>query len=459
MKVCKFGGSSLADAPRVSQVCDIVLADPARRIVVVSAPGKRQSGDTKVTDLLIACAERRLAGVSADTEVAAVIERFALIQQALKLPQSVAREIANDLRARVNGSLEHRARFVDALKAAGEDNCAKLVAAELRRRGADAHYVNPREAGLLLTEEYGNAQIIRSSYDSLAKLKERPGITVFPGFFGYTRSGEVVTFPRGGSDITGAILATAVGAEVYENFTDVDSVFSADPRLVPNAKPIPELTYREMRELSYAGFTVLHDEAIYPAVLKGIPICVKNTHRPDLPGTRIVPERQYRHGDVVGVASDVGFCTLFVSKYLMNREVGFGRRLLQILEDESLSFEHMPSGVDNLSVILREKDFDKETEARVLNRIRSDLKVDDVEVERGLALIMIVGEGMRYMIGMAARTTQAFEEAGVNIEMINQGSSEVSMMFGVKAEDRERAVRSLYDAFFETQAPGDAGRP
>ena len=272
---------------------------------------------------------------------------------------------------------------------------------------------------------------------------------MFPGFFGYTRKGEIVTFPRGGSDITGSILAAAIKAAVYENFTDVDSVCAVDPDIAPDVTPIPELTYREMRELSYAGFGVLHDEAIIPAVRAGIPICIKNTNQPEAPGTMIVAEREHKVGHAVGIAGSAGFCTIFASKYLMNREIGFGRRFLQIFEEEGLSFEHMPSGVDNISIILREKDMDASTEKRALNRIKMELGANDITVERDLALIVIVGEGMRYAVGVAAKATRALSDAGVNIEMINQGSSEISIMFGVKATDRNRAIHSLYKAFFQ----------
>lgn len=454
MKVCKFGGSSLANARQVGKVCDLVAADPERRVVVVSAPGRSPEHPTKVTDLLIACGRERLAGRSGEAELTAVVERFRLIQQRLGLPDGLTEAIARDLRARTEADRTHRERYLDTLKAAGEDYCARIVAAELDRRGLPARYLSPRDAGLLLSEEYGNAQILPESYERLSRLREADGIIVFPGFFGYTLRGEVVTFPRGGSDITGAVLAAAVQAEVYENFTDQDSVFAADPRVVPDAVPISELTYREMRELSYAGFGILHEEAIVPAIRAGVPIHIRNTNRPEAPGTRIVLHRAPQAGTVVGIAAADGFCTVFLSKYLMNREIGFGRRLLQILEEEALSYEHMPSGIDNLSVILREETLDSATERRVLDRIRRELTPDDVEVERGLALIMVVGEGMRYAVGLAARATRALAEAGVNLEMINQGSSEISMMFGVKAADRVRAVQALYRTFFASSDGG-----
>jgi aspartate kinase len=452
IKVCKFGGSSLSDAERIGKVCDIVVSDPERRIVVVSAPGKRDRSDRKITDMLIECAEKALNGESFAEAKSQIVERFAAIQKALGLPEDLVREIERDLDARLTADTGHKARFMDSLKAAGEDNCAKLVTRALNMKGLDAHYLNPKDAGLLLSDEYGNAQLLPESYDNLAALREARGVTVFPGFFGYTREGEVVTFPRGGSDITGSILAAAVKADVYENFTDVDTVCAIDPGLEPDVQPIPQLTYREMRELSYAGFGVLHDEAIIPAVRAGIPICIKNTLAPDLPGTLITPTRQDVTGQPVGIAYTEGFVSFLLSKYLMNREIGFGRKVLQIVEDEGIGFEHMPSGIDTLSIILREDDVDSATEKRMIQRFTDELNVSDCVVERGLALIMLAGEGMIHQVGTAATAARALAEAGVNIEMLDQGASEISIMFGVKGADAQKAVRSLYRAFFTRSA-------
>ena len=448
MKVCKFGGTSMADAGQIRKVCEIVLSDPERRLVVVSAPGKRSKTDTKVTDLLIALAEKCLAGGPADRELAAVADRYGQIACDLGLGDALRKRIEGDLKARMASDRSHRGQFLDTLKAAGEDNCAKLVAEYLKSTGHQARYVSPKDAGLLLTHEFGNARVLPESYANLAKLRDLAGITIFPGFFGCSPQGAVVTLPRGGSDITGSILAAAVKADVYENFTDVDSVFVANPGIISDPQAVSEITYREMRELSYAGFSVFHEEALAPVFHAGVPVWIKNTNNPAAPGTRITLERACPVGQVAGIACAEGFCSVYVSKYLMNREVGFGRRLLQVLEEERLSFEHAPSGIDNISVILREKQFTGEVEARVLERIRTELAVDDVSVERGLALVMVVGECMRHVVGIAARATAAFARAGVNIEMINQGSSEVSMMFGVKAEDARNAVRALYSEFF-----------
>ena len=448
VKVAKFGGSSLASAELVKQVCGIITADPQRRVVVVSAPGKRDADDIKVTDLLIGLAEARLADRSTAELLQRVIDRFGEIVEGLGLPEMCLNSVRADLEKRLDLDRADGGRFTDSIKAAGEANGARLVAESLRSTGAEAHYLDPKEGGLILSDEPGNARILRQSYGALRRLRERPGITIFPGFFGYSESGEIVTFPRGGSDITGAILAAAVDADLYENFTDVDSIFAANPAIVDAPKPVSEITYREMRELSYAGFSVFHDEALEPVFHAGIPVAVKSTNNPQAPGTRIVSERSLTEDPVVGIAATGGFCSVYVSKYLMNREIGFGRRLLEIYEDEAIPFEHTPSGIDNLSVIVREQYFHHATEERVLRRIRTELEVDEVTVERGLALVMVVGEGMQHTIGLAARATAAFARADVNLEMINQGSSEVSMMFGVKESDAAAAVRSLYAEFF-----------
>ena len=450
LKVSKFGGSSLASAEQVRRVCDIITADPGRRLIVVSAPGKRYSQDIKVTDLLIAAASQRLIGKIGASECAEAIERYRSIASELGLPPEVVEPIARDLTERLENSTTDADLYMDTMKAGGEDNCARLIAQVLQAHGVDAHYVNPKDAGLLLSDEPGNAQVLPEAYNRLRDLHERPGITIFPGFFGYSKKGNVVTFSRGGSDITGAILASAVRAEVYENFTDVDSVFAANPSIVKDPVPIAELTYREMRELSYAGFSVFHDEALEPVYRAQVPVNIRNTNNPKADGTLIVPSRTSTDIPVVGIAAMDRVCCIYLSKYLMNRQIGFGRRLLQILEAEDISFEHIPSGIDNMSVILREDNLSAAKEKRIIEQIRQTLAPEDIFVERGLSLIMVVGEGMRHTIGIASRATRALAEAKANIEMINQGSNEGSMMFGIKSEDMEIAVQALYAEFFDS---------
>lgn len=376
------------------------------------------------------------------------MERYALIANELQLGQSIIEKIRDDLFTLLEGDKSNPEQYLDAVKASGEDNNAKLIAAYFRYKGVKAKYVNPKDAGLFVTNEPGNAQVLPESYQNLYRLRERDGLIIFPGFFGFSKDGDVITFSRSGSDITGSILANGLQADLYENFTDVDAVYSVNPSFVENPKEISELTYREMRELSYAGFSVFHDEALIPAFRAGIPVQIKNTNNPSAEGTRVVSKRDNTNGPVVGIASDTGFCSIYISKYLMNREIGFGRRALQILEEHGLTYEHVPSGIDDMTIILRQGQMDAATERSVIKRIEEDLHADEVIVEHHLALIMVVGEAMRHNVGTTARAAKALSEAQVNIEMINQGSSEVSMMFGVKEAEERKAVQALYQEFF-----------
>ena len=453
MKVCKFGGSSLANAAQLNKVIDIVLADPARRIVVVSAPGKRHGGDTKVTDLLIALANTALKGENTDREFGAVVERYAEMAQELNLGDDIVKEIEQDLSGRVAQVKDLApAEFMDLIKAAGEDNNAKLVAVAFQKRGKKARYASPKDTGMILKGNFGDAVLDPESYTRLSRaFSNFDGIVIYPGFFGYTRDGKVATFPRGGSDITGSILAAAVCADVYENFTDVDSVYPCDPRIVEevkNGEGIATMTYREMRELAYAGFGVFNDDAVIPAVRARIPINIRNTNHPSEPGTMIQQSRRVIPGTVVGIASADGFVNLIVEKYLMNRQIGFGRRLLQVLEEHGISYEHMPSGVDSQCVVFKEQFLKKEDEHKLLQAIKKELEPDYVAIERDLTILMIVGEGMCYTAGMFAKACLALASAGISMSMVNQGSSEVSFMIAIRTADRDNAVRALYKAFF-----------
>jgi len=447
MKVVKFGGTSLADADRIKRVCDIVLSDPQRRIFVVSAPGKRNDKDIKVTDLLIRTAQTCLNGKDGQSEMGIVIDRFAGIMDGLGIPEEVP-AIKTALAKLLTLDKSHPARFMDAIKAAGEDTIAKIIAAYLVTKGHNAQYVNPGVAGMRLTDEYGNAQLLEGSYDSLSTLADIDSLVVFPGFFGTTMNGDVVTFPRGGSDITGAILAAAVKADVYENFTDVDYVYSVNPKIVRNPKPIMEITYGEMRELSSAGFAVYQEEALLPVYKRGIPVNVRNFNNPGCPGTMIVPNRSNKGAPVVGIADDGDFCCLYIRKYLMNREIGFGRRVLQILEDNDISYEHTPTGIDDMSVVFKQSQLTNDKKAVITSKLYAELGVDKVVFDHNLAMIMVAGEGMCNSVGVAARATGAFSRACINIEMITQGCSEVSMAFAVRGADAKTAVRTLYDEFF-----------
>jgi aspartate kinase len=449
MKVVKFGGSSLASGIQLMKVLDVVKNDDMRKIIVVSAPGKRFSDDTKVTDLLIDCAAKALLSEDTTEIFNEIIARYRDIVLDTGMDDSVISEISGNLTAILESDKSNPDQFMDKMKASGEDNNAKLVAAFFNHQGLEATYVNPKDAGLFVTEDHAGARVLTESYDNLFALRDYSGLVVFPGFFGYTKSGEISTFSRSGSDITGAIVANGVQAELYENFTDVDAVFVVNPAIVKKPQQVAELTYREMRELSYAGFSVFHDEALIPAFRAGIPVHIKNTNNPESTGTRVIRERDTSNGPVVGIASDDGFCSIYISKYLMNREIGFGRQVLEILEQAGLNYEHMPSGIDDLTIILRENQLDATLEAKLIHELTHKLNADFVSIEHSLSLIMIVGEAMRQNIGTTFRASRALSHANVNIEMINQGSSEVSIMFGVKKEDEHKAVQALYHEFFQ----------
>ena len=373
MKVVKFGGSSMANAAQIKKVCDIVLSDSERRIMVVSAPGKRDENDTKVTDMLIDLASAVISKEEYNEKLEAVVERYASIARDFNLGDEIVDTVRNDLQSRIDKRPEDDAKFMDLMKAAGEDNSAKIIAAYLQSIGVDAKYINPRDAGLLLSDEFGNARVLPESYENLKALKNETSLICFPGFFGYSTNGEVVTFSRGGSDITGSVLAAGVDAEVYENFTDVDFVFAANPKVVKNPKAIPFFTYEEMRELSYAGFNVLHEETLEPVYRKGIKVNIRNTNNPTAPGTFIVPDDgnpEYAPiRPVVGVAADKGFMTIHVEKYMMNREIGIGRKILQTLEEEGVSYEHTPSGIDSISVIVKKENCPDDKLARITEKL------------------------------------------------------------------------------------------
>lgn len=341
MIVCKFGGTSVASAEQIKKVANIVKSNPERKIVAVSAPGKRSSDDIKVTDLLIELAHTALEGGDVELKIQVVVDRYRNITDGLGLDHTITNMIAQDLRERVTDNGLSKELFIDNIKASGEDNNAKLIAEYFNAAGLPAKYVSPKDK-LILTDLPERTLALPEAYENLSKLKHEQEIIIFPGFFGYTKDGILRTFDRGGSDITGSILASAVGATLYENFTDVDCVFAANPKVVNDPVDIKELTYREMRELSYAGFSVFHDEALMPVYKQGIPVNIKNTNNPSAPGTRILPTRPQTNRPVTGISADGGFSMLYVSKYLMNREVGFGRKLLQIIEEENISYEHTP---------------------------------------------------------------------------------------------------------------------
>lgn len=449
MKVVKFGGSSVSDSNQLKKVKNIITEDPDRRVIVVSAPGKRHEQDVKVTDLLIELANKSLTdNMGASQVFKQIIERYQQMADDLKIKEPIIEEIKENLNQLLHQDKSESGYYTDSIKASGEDNNAKLLAAYLRSEGTPARYINPKEAGLFLTDEPGNARVLPESYLNLYQLRDYNEILIFPGFFGYTKEGKLVTFSRGGSDITGAIVANGVKATQYENFTDVDAIFVANPGVVNNPVEISHLTYQEMRELSYAGFSVFHDEALLPAFAEGIPVLIKNTNNPDAPGTLITRTRPSSSMEISGIASKTGFTSIYISKYLMNREVGFIRKVLSIMEEYGISIEHIVSGIDDIDVIYREDSLTNKEVQEMIQDIQASTGADKVEKHGRLCLLVIVGQGMIETVGNTARATTALSKAGINLEMINQGSSELSVMFGIEENREDDSIRAIYNEFF-----------
>lgn len=448
MKVIKFGGSSLASAKQLTKVLNIVKSDSNRRFVVVSAPGKRDANDTKVTDALIKYYNAYTSGQDVTEVQNWIIERYQSIVNELNLGSTIMKKISDAIKHLASEPIEGNDFLYDTFLAAGEDNNAKLIAEYFSKNGVPARYIHPKHAGIIVTSEPGNARILPSSYDKLENLRDYQEVLVIPGFFGTTVDNQICTFSRGGSDITGSIVAAGVKADLYENFTDVDGIFAAHPGVVHKPHSIPELTYKEMRELAYAGFSVLHDEALIPAYRGKIPLVIKNTNNPSHPGTKIVLAHEGMEVPVVGIAGDDNFVSINISKYLMNREVGFGRKVLQILEELNIRWEHMPTGIDDMSIVLRERELTPIKEQEIITQLTRKLEVDEVNIQRGLSIIMIVGENMKSHIGVTASATKALSDQHINLAMISQGSSEVSVMFVIETAKEKEAVRALYKAFF-----------
>ena len=435
IKVVKFGGSSLADAEHFKQVASIIKADSQRRYVVPSAPGKRFKEDIKVTDMLYECYEKIRNHESIDEIYAKISERYNSIIAGLGLDFDISGELEY-----VKSAMMHRSGR-DFAASRGEYLNSLILAKYLKFDFVDAENVIFFKDNGTLDEEKTN----EAMREELMQHKN----AVIPGFYGVMPNGTIKTFSRGGSDITGSIVARAASATLYENWTDVSGFLMADPRCIHNPKPIEVITYRELRELSYMGATVLHEDAIFPVKNAKIPINIRNTNRPQDAGTMIVAENKNDFDAekiITGIAGRKGFSVITIEKDMMNSEVGYGRKVLEVLEDNEISFEHLPSGIDNMSVVIESAVLDGRRD-KVLTSINRAVHADSITIEDGLALVAIVGLGMVKYKGAAARVFNAISAAGINIRMIDQGSSELSIIVGVEEHDFEKAVSAIYNEF------------
>ncbi|HSQ43263.1 MAG TPA: aspartate kinase [Fibrobacteraceae bacterium] len=432
--VCKFGGSSVASAAQFQKVKDIIDADERRCIVVVSAPGKRHSKETKLTDLLYSTHDLALKELDFSGPWNLIRERYLELVRDLGLRSNVSSDL-DFLAQQLRDSPQDVS--VDYLVSRGEFLCARIMAEYLGASFVDAYP---------MIQFDGVHRVFPESYRVIAQKLEGPGLFVVPGFYGADGHGVVKTFSRGGSDITGAILANACNAVLYENWTDVSGLLVADPRIVPNSLPMERVSYPEIRELAYAGASVLHDEAIAPCRDKNIPIQIRNTNRPQDAGTLIGPPGSQSSSVITGVAGRKGFTMVHIEKSMMNKERGFGRKVFAIFEENGLSWEHAPTGIDSMSVVVDQKQFNA-VEEIVIDALIRQMAPDSVKVQKDLAMIATVGHGMSHRVGVAATLFGALAKEDINVRIIDQGASEINIIVGVDQADCDTAIRVIYSAF------------
>ncbi len=435
-KVVKFGGSSLADAKQFKKVKTIIMDDRSRRYVVPSAPGKRFDGDKKVTDMLYSCYAKAEKGYDFKKDLKAIRERYEEINKTLEINFDFTEDFDT-----IEKNFEDKIG-VDYAASRGEYLNGKLISAYLGFEFIDAKDV-------IFFDENGVLDLEKTQ-KIMAKRLSKCEYAVIPGFYGCAADGKVKTFSRGGSDITGSVVASAIHADLYENWTDVPGFLITDPHIVDNPPTISTITYREMRELSYMGATVLHEDAVFPLRKEGIPVNVRDTNNTEAPGTMIVESTCSKPRYVItGIGGRKGFASITIEKDMMNSEIGFGRKVLQVFEENGLSFEQTPSGIDTFTVYVSQKEFEPKEQA-VISGLHRAVQPDLIELESDLALIAVVGRGMKSQRGTAGRIFSALAHAHVNVKMIDQGSSELNIIIGVENRDFETAIRAIYTIFVET---------
>ena len=444
--VTKFGGSSLASAEQIKKVRDIILSDRDRKYVVVSAAGKRNREDDKITDLLIETFECRADEKKQKETFDKIKTRYIEIVKELKIDFDIEAELANIFeeakRIGTRDFLASRGEYLSAKVLSKYLNCSfidtqnVIIFKEDGRLDFDITYRN-------IKEKIGNAEINSCESEFMADI-DKSFRVVIPGFYGSKENGEIVTFSRGGSDITGSLVARAINADTYENWTDVSGVMFADPRIVEDAKPINYITYTELRELSYMGATVLHEETVYPVSKANIPINILNTNRPTDKGTMIVSSVPsiVKRNVITGIAGRKGFTSILLQKALMNEEIGYLSKLLRIFENERIPVEHCPTGIDTISIVLR-SEFLNDKKEIILNKIKEELSPDILDLEENISLIAVVGEGMVYHKDVIMKVFKALADAGIMVKMIDQGSSGINIIIGVSENDHEKALRAL----------------
>ena len=433
VKTAKFGGSSVADGIQLAKIKDIIEADPGRRYIVVSAPGKRFDGDSKITDLLFMCKAQADHNIPYEQLLQVITDRYSAIKYNLGVDVDLDSEYETILKKLGEGCSE------DYIASRGEYLSAILVAAYLGYDFVDTE-------GLILFDSKGRL-LPEETNEALSRELAKHEHAVLPGFYGSDiKTGEIRILSRGGSDVTGSLVARAVNADIYENWTDVSGLLMADPRIVDNPKPIEYISYMELRELSYMGASVLHDEAVFPVRLAGIPINIRNTNAPEDPGTIITTESSYDNDKLFsGIAGKQPFTVITVYKNMMNKEVGYVRRALTVLEDLGISFDHIPTGIDSLSVVIESAALEDNLD-EVLKEFEQRLHPDEINVIPDIAMIAVVGMGLVRNIGVAAKITKALSDAGINIRMLNQGTSEINVIIGVESQDFKKASRAIYEA-------------
>ena len=422
----------MASLEQIKKVEEIIKSNPKRRGVVVSAPGKRFSDDIKITDMLYKCQTLASEGKDFSTEFDAIAKRFLDLESELGVKDLNMSGLLENIRERFKKGVSP-----DEAASRGEHLMAKLFAAYL-----GATFVETFD-GIFFTEE---GFLCTSTYEKLGEQLNGDGLFIVPGFYGQCPRGNIKTFSRGGSDVTGSIVARAMGAETYENWTDTPGLLMCDPRIVEDAKPMATVTYREIRELAYMGAQVFHDEAVFPVSEAGTPINIRNTNDPEAPGTMIVPSRDPDQAPVAGIAGQKNFTLIYVEKYLMNRERGVGRKILEVVENLDISYEHTPSGIDSISVIISQNELGDKIDTLV-EEIKKAVNPDEIKVIDGLSIIATVGEGMEQRLGTAGALCTGLSKAGINIRILDQGPGEINILVGVNDSDFEKAIGVIYETF------------